>query len=291
MYRGVCANVCADDIPSLALPAENHPTTQTGDVETPPLQILYQDDYLVAIHKPSGLLVHRSPVDRRETRFAMAMLRDQLGRWVYPVHRLDKPTSGVLLFAFDAETAKQVGSQFEQQSVRKRYLAIVRGHPPLGGIIRHAIADIDDLNSRRKRPDAEPQPALTLYHRLATRELPVSVDKRYSTSRYALMDLAPRSGRRHQLRRHLKHISHPIIGDTTYGKGPHNRFFKEQFGVDRLLLAAYQLSLSHPETGAPLTLQAPLEGRFLHAVTALDWLPELPSAARPDPTNPALDLT
>lgn len=281
MSEALCANV----VRNLAPKAANAPKKQTYHVEDTPLTILYQDAHVVAIHKPSGLLVHRSPVDRRETRFAMALLRDQLGQWVYPVHRLDKPTSGVLLFALNPETAKHITGQFEAQAVRKRYLAVVRGYPALGGIVRHAIADIDDLNSRQKRADTTPLPALTLYHRLATCELPISVDKRYATSRYALVDLCPRTGRRHQLRRHMKHLSHPIIGDTTYGKGPHNRFFLDHFGVGRLLLTAYRLELTHPVTGEALCIQAPLDASFHSIIDEFGWPSRLPRGLRCDTAN------
>ncbi|MFE8069572.1 pseudouridine synthase [Marinobacteraceae bacterium S3BR75-40.1] len=234
------------------------------------LPILYQDQWLVAVHKPAGLLVHRSEIDRRETRFAMAILREQLGRKVFPVHRLDKPTSGILLFALDRDTAASVAIQFENHAVRKRYLTVVRGYPPLGGIIRHPLSVKDDRRSR-KTLDVENQSALTCYHRLARAELPFAVDKRYPASRYSLVALHPRTGRRHQLRRHMKHISHPIIGDSTYGKGNHNRFFRDQFNVDRLLLAATNLQLKHPVTGEALHLEAKPSQDFQTALEALGW--------------------
>lgn len=236
------------------------------------LPILFQDDRLVAIHKPSGLLVHRSELDRHETRFAVQLLRDQLGRHVYPAHRLDRGTSGVLLFALDKDTARQVGGQFERQEVAKTYLAVVRGHPPESGHIDHALS--------RRRDDAEwvgdnaseaAQPAVTDFRRLATCELPHAVD-RYPTSRYALVELYPQTGRRHQLRRHLKHISHPIIGDATFGKGRHNRLFQTLFGSTRMLLACTRLQLTHPD-GRALDIQAAPDDDFSRVLAALGWQP------------------
>lgn len=225
------------------------------------LPVLYQDEWLIAVHKPSGLLVHRCDIDRHETRFAVQILRDQIGQKVYPVHRLDKGTSGVLLFALNPEMARQVSGQFDRQEVAKTYLAVVRGHTPESGEIDHPLTrQYDDYEWK---PDivAEPQQAVTRYRRLATCELPYAVD-RYPTSRYALLALQPLTGRRHQLRRHLKHIAHPIIGDATYGKGRHNRLFQALFASHRMLLASVETRLTHPVTGEELLLQAPLAEDF-----------------------------
>ena len=220
------------------------------------LDILYRDDQLIAIDKPAGLLVHRSDIDRHETRFAVQLLRDQIGRRVQPVHRLDKGTSGVLLFAFDAEVAREMGRQFECGAVEKTYLAVVRGRPEESGVIDHALSRKHD-DYGRKLPIALAQPAVTYYRRLATIELPVAID-RYPTSRYALVELKPLTGRYHQLRRHLKHISHPIIGDATHGKGLHNRFFQREFGCHRLLLACVGTTFRHPLSGARIAIDGNL---------------------------------
>ena len=236
------------------------------------LPILYRDDCLVAVHKPSGLLVHRSVLDVHEERFAVQILRDQIGRHVHPVHRLDKGTSGVLLFALDRETAALVSSAFERQAVRKTYLAVVRGHPPADGVIDHPLTRRFDDAERRPEPAAEApaQDAVTHFRRLATAELPHRVD-RYPTSRYALVELSPATGRRHQIRRHLKHISHPIIGDATFGKGRHNRLFAQLFGASRLLLACTRMQLAHPHSGEALDLGAPLADDFARVLDALGW--------------------
>lgn len=239
------------------------------------LEILHRDDWLIAVHKPSGLLVHRTPLDFGETRFALQILRNQIGRRVHPVHRLDKGTSGVLLFALDEDTARRLSSQFERQEVEKRYLAVVRGHPAESGEIAHALTRrLDDSEMRDTRAENRPQDAVTRYRRLATVELPYAVD-RYPSSRYALVELEPLTGRRHQLRRHLKHISHPIIGDATFGKGRHNRFFQEHFGCHRLLLACTRLSLLHPVTGESLHLCAPPASDFAAVLAGLGWETEV----------------
>lgn len=245
------------------------------------LPILFQDDHVVAIHKPAGLLVHRSELDRHETRFAVQLLRDQLGRHVHPAHRLDRGTSGALVFALDRDTARQLGGQFERQEVAKTYLAVVRGHPPEAGRIDHALT--------RRRDDAEwvgdeaseaAQPAVTDFRRLATCELPFAVD-RYPTSRYALVELTPHTGRKHQIRRHLKHLSHPIIGDATFGKGRHNRFFQQQFGCHRMLLACVRMQFVHPLSGEPLDVVAPPDGEFATVLDALGWTTALPPGLYP----------
>lgn len=221
------------------------------------LEIVYRDAALVAIHKPSGLLVHRSNLDRHATRFAVQLLRDQIGQPVYPAHRLDRGASGLLLFALDSAVLQRLTFAFAGGAVGKTYLALVRGHPPQDGLIDHALRRIHEEGME---PGA-PQPARTAYRRLAAVELPYAVD-RYPRSRYALLELKPENGRRHQLRRHLKHIAHPIIGDATYGKGRHNRFFAQHFGVHRLLLACTELALTHPVSGLPLLLKTPLAAEF-----------------------------
>ncbi len=242
------------------------------------LPILYQDDHMVVIHKPSGLLVHRSELDRHETRFAIQLLRDQLGRHVHPAHRLDRGTSGVLVFALDKDTARALGGQFERQEVTKTYLAVVRGHPPEAGRIDHPLTRRrDDAEWVDRRSTDEAQAAVTDYRRLATCELPHAVD-RYPTSRYALVELNPLTGRRHQLRRHLEHLAHPIIGDATFGKGRHNRLFQELFGSQRMLLACVQMQLRHPVDGRPLDLAAPVDGDFARVIDALGWGPALAPA-------------
>ena len=235
------------------------------------LPIVFRDEHLVAVNKPSGLLVHRTALDRHETRFAVQILRDQTGRRVYPAHRLDRGTSGVLLFALDKDVCREAAAQFEKQQVEKTYLAIVRGHPDEGRIIDHPLTrQFDDYEFRAANATAEAQEAITRYRRLAVAELPHAVD-RYPTSRYALVELMPQTGRRHQIRRHLKHIAHPIIGDATYGKGRHNRLFGELFGCRRMLLACTALRLAHPVSGEPLRLEAPLQDDFAGVLAKLGW--------------------
>lgn len=236
-----------------------------------PLQIIYQDQYLVAINKPSGLLVHRSKIDRRETRFALQLLRDQLQQHVYPVHRLDKPTSGVLLFALSPELARSVSEQLAAQQVKKRYLAVVRGYAPESGVIDYPLKEqLDKIADRRARRDKPPQQAVTRYRRLATVELPVCVE-RYPQSRYSLVEVLPQTGRKHQIRRHFKHIAHPIIGDAKHGKGVHNRFFQQHYECHRLLLACVEMRLLHPVTGEELCLRATLDGAFEQLMHRFGW--------------------
>lgn len=254
------------------------------------LPILYRDEHLVAIAKPSGLLVHRTALDPHATASAVQMLRRQLGRHVYPAHRLDRATSGVLLFALTPEMHRALSTAFETRAIEKRYLAVVRGWPEERGTIERPLPRIVDDADPEPGADADtgtrplredpPQPACTRFRRLALVELPVRVD-RYATSRYALLELEPLTGRRHQLRRHLKHADHPIVGDTTYGQGRHNRLFRERFACARLLLAAVSLRFAHPATGRPLAIDAPLAADFAAVVDALGWSAAPVAAATP----------
>jgi tRNA pseudouridine65 synthase len=198
------------------------------------------------------------------------VLRDQLGRRVYPVHRLDKGTSGALAFALDRDTATVLAEQFASQRVRKTYLAIVRGWPPAQGLIDHPLDAVQD--GYAPAAVTEPKRCRTTYCTVATVELAVRVD-RYPTSRYALVELQPDTGRRHQLRRHLAHVSHPIIGDSTYGKGRHNRLFAERFGVKRLLLACTGLEFRHPATGHVVAVRAEPGAEFAALQRQLEWRP------------------
>ena len=219
------------------------------------LPILYQDAHLVAIAKPAGLLVHRTGLDAGETRFAVQLLRDQLGQPVWPAHRLDKGTSGVLLFALDAATASALGQQFQADAaVTKTYLAVVRGWPADAGLIDHPLTRLaDDVRPTERALTA--QPARTRYRTLARHTLPVPHGA-FAATRCALVELQPETGRRHQLRRHCKHMAHPIIGDATHGKGPLNRALAGWLGLQRLWLHAAELSLTHPHSGQPLSITA-----------------------------------
>ncbi len=233
------------------------------------LEILYQDDDLIAINKPSGLLVHRSMIDRRETRFAMQMLRDQIGRHVYPLHRLDKPTSGVLLFALSQEAARRMTEIFTQRETTKEYLAIVRGYTESHAIIDYPLKEIHDkMTDAKADKDKEAQEAISEYFTLATAELPYPVG-RYNQARYSLLSVFPKTGRKHQIRRHMKHIFHPIVGDTNYGRTEHNRLFREKFDCHRLLLHARKLSFLHPITRKQLCIEAPLDETFSRIITEL----------------------
>ena len=197
----------------------------------------------------------------------MQRLRDQLGRAVYPAHRLDRATSGVLLFALSPEIRSALGAAFEAGAVTKRYLAIVRGWPPAERLIDHPLRRLA-ADGTVVGPAA--RSAVTALATLATTEVEVQVD-RYPQARYALVALDPATGRRHQLRRHLKHANHPIIGDTSYGQGRHNRLFRERFACGRLLLHAWQVRLAHPALGRPLSITAPPPADFVAVAAALGW--------------------
>ncbi|MFO1387794.1 tRNA pseudouridine(65) synthase TruC [Cellvibrio sp.] len=241
------------------------------------LDIIYRDDYLIAINKPSGLLVHRSMIDRHETRFAMQILRDQIGQHVFPVHRLDKPTSGVLVFALSADIAVLMGDIFFRHELQKTYLAIVRGVAPEYLLLDYPLTEEQDKYTDQKARTAEPKPAVTEFFRLAQVSLPYAIDK-YPESRYSLVKCLPKTGRKHQIRRHLKHISHPIIGDAKHGKGNHNRFFQNTFDSNRLLLAATELLFTHPIINTPIRLSAPLDQTMTQLIDRFGWYNVIPKA-------------
>lgn len=226
----------------------------------PSLPILYRDAHYVAIDKPSGLLVHRTRIAEASV-YALQLLRDQLGARVYPVHRLDRPTSGVLMFALSPEAARALAEQFAERTVDKRYLAVVRGYTEAEGRIDYALQE-----DKHKAA----QPAVTDYRSLARVELPVAVG-RYATSRYSLVEARPRTGRLHQIRKHFAHIFHPLIGDTTHGEGRHNRLFRERYDIHRLLLHASSLRLRHPYCGETLLVEAPLPTELVLLFAQFGW--------------------
>jgi len=199
------------------------------------MEVLYKDAELLAVNKPSGLITHRGWANDADT--ALLRARELAGRYVYPVHRLDRATSGVLVFALTQEAAAALGRQLEAGGFDKRYLALVRGIAPESVEVDHALA---------REPGAEKKPARTSVRRLGVFE------------RYSLVEAAPRTGRPHQVRRHLKHLSLPVLGDTRYGKGEHNRACRERFALRRLALHAARLTLLHPTSAERLVLRAPL---------------------------------
>ena len=234
------------------------------------MDIIFQDDYLVAINKPPGLLVHRSAIDKRETRFAVQLLRDALGRRIYPVHRLDKPTSGVLLFALDQAMARAMGEIFSRGEVQKTYRVIVRGFTPQQGLIDYPLREQrDKMTDNLARADKPPQAAITAYRRLMAAEFQVPVEP-YSTARYSLLEVVPQTGRKHQIRRHMKHIFHPVVGDTTHGDGRHNRFFRDQLDCSRMLLHANSMEFRHPATTQPVHISAETDPEFSRVLAELE---------------------
>lgn len=235
------------------------------------MEIVHLDPHLVVVNKPAGLLVHRSAIDRHETRYALQEVRDRIGRRVYPVHRLDKPTSGALLFALSPDVARALTEQFAAGAVEKRYLAVVRGHIDAAGVIDHPLAEeLDAMTDARASGNKGPQQAVTEYRCLAHAELPHSTG-RYATSRFSLVQAFPRTGRKHQIRRHMKHLSHPIVGDTTHGDGRQNALFRAHLQCRRLLLAATGMAFAHPVSGQRIDLSAPLDAEFAAVIERLGW--------------------
>ena len=236
------------------------------------LPVLFQDRDLVVVSKPAGLLVHRTKLAADGQEFAMQMVRDQIGAQVFPVHRLDRPTSGALIFALSKETARALAEEFNARRVSKTYLAVARGilKSPRLRADYPLFEELDDRADRGADQNKDAQEAITDFELLAQAELPIQVD-RYPTSRYCLVRAKPLTGRKHQIRRHLRHLGHPIVGDVNHGVGKHNRFFQSQFGSRRLLLACTRIAFRHPASGESVEVRAPLATDFASLLSKLGW--------------------
>ena len=235
------------------------------------LNILFQDSDYVAIHKPAGLLVHRTNLDPHETEAAVQILRDQINAHVFPVHRLDRPTSGVLIFALSSNAAALMTQQFTDRLVQKKYIAVVRGHFEKEVDLDYPLKEeLDEISDKKASQQTISKPAQTLFRPLAHVELPVAVD-RYPSSRYSLIEAFPKTGRKHQIRRHLKHLDHPIIGDVNHGKDKHNKFFTENFNSKRLLLACTEISFLHPKSQIPTVIKTDLCDDYKSTLQKLGW--------------------
>lgn len=215
------------------------------------LEILYQDEFIVAVNKPHGLLVHQSPIARDAEEFALQILRDQLQKTVYPAHRLDRKTSGILLFSLDKPTDRLMQQKFQNREVDKKYLALLRGFSPAEMTINYPLA----------KEDGTIQESLTHFKTLKQFELNISSGK-HTTSRYSLVEANPETGRMHQLRRHFAHIFHPIIGDRPHGCNKQNKFWLENFQMNKMLLHASELTFTHPHSNELISIKANLSSEF-----------------------------
>lgn len=224
------------------------------------LEIIYRDEHLIAINKPHGLLVHRSSIAADASEFALQLLRDQIGMKVNPVHRIDRKTGGILLFAFNKEVEIAMQKAFMENQVSKKYLAIVRGHTP----------DAESIDYPLRKENGTLQDAFTSYTTLKHAELDIAFGK-HPTSRYSLVEAVPTTGRMHQLRKHLSHIFHPIIGDRTHGCNKQNKLFLEQWEMTTMLLHASQLIFTHPVTGEEVKIEAALQHEFSRVMGIMGW--------------------
>lgn len=246
-------------------------SVDVNEQSKPILTVLYQDEYLVAVEKPAGLFVHRSFMDKDEKYFALQLVRDQIGQYVYPVHRLDRPTSGVLLFALNRDMARQIGEMFTNKTIQKTYYALVRGHLFGEGLIDYALKEkLDKLGDKYVNRDKLAQSAQTGYQSVQTANLPIALGK-YDSVRYSLIKLLPKTGRRHQIRRHLAHLRYPIIGDINYGDNKQNPFFIQHFGFKKLMLIAKELSFIHPITQKKLVITSQFDPQWKIVFQQLNW--------------------
>lgn len=231
-----------------------------------PFPILYEDEMLVAINKPSGILVHRTGISEDRV-FVLQLLRDQLGgTHIYTTHRIDRGASGVLVFAKSQEAARFLGEQFMEKTMDKRYWILVRGWVKEPGTIDYALADRE---SGRGHLDA-----VTNYSPLGMSEIDAPIGLRYKTARFSLVEARPETGRRHQIRKHFAHINHPVIGDIRHGDVKQNKYFRDVFGMKRMMLHAASICFQHPGTGNDLVIEAPIgdDFRFGLQLAALDHI-------------------
>ncbi len=224
---------------------------------------MYEDAELLAVNKPAGLLVHKSKIASDETDFLLERIKEQAGANLYLAHRLDRATSGVLLLAKSREIAGEIGRAFMAREVVKKYLAVVRGWPAAEGEIDYPLPGVREHGPRK--------PALTRWRTLATATVPIAMG-RYPEQRYALVEASPETGRYRQIRKHFHHVSHHIVGDTSHGRGDHNRLWRIHFGMHRMLLHAWRLEFAHPLSGAKLTLVAPVDAVWRSVLERFGWV-------------------
>lgn len=216
------------------------------------LEIIFEDDHYIAINKPNGLLVHRSAIARDVETFAVQELRDQINQYVFPAHRLDRKTSGVLLFAKNKNALSSIRQLFEIKEINKEYFAIVRGFTEPKGLIDYPLTNEKGVS----------KDAITYFETLETSEIPVPLGK-FPTSRYSLVKLTPQTGRMHQLRKHMAHILHPIIGDRPHGCNKQNRHFKSTWNSETMFLHAHSMAFIHPLTFSALDIHARVPNEFI----------------------------
>jgi len=226
------------------------------------IEILYEDGELLAVNKPSGLLVHKSKIANDETDFLLERIKGQVGANLYLAHRLDRATSGVLLLAKSREIAGELGRAFMAREVTKKYLAVVRGWPAAAGEIDYPLPGVREHGPRK--------PALTRWRTLATTTVPIEMG-RYPEQRYALVEASPETGRYRQIRKHFHHISHHIVGDTSHGRGDHNRLWRIHFSMHRMLLHAWRLEFAHPASGARVVLVAKPDEVWQRVAERFGW--------------------
>ena len=249
------------------------------------LEILYRDEFLIAVNKPPGIFVHRSSMSSASEPNVVRRLRRQIDQLVTPVHRLDRATSGVLLFALDTDTARKMSRCYSERAVVKKYMALVRGYTDDRQTVDYPLKRYRDGLTTGQASGANGQQAITEIRTMCRCEVPYSAG-RYPTSRYSLIEAVPLTGRRHQIRRHLKQIAHPVIGDVRHGDNQHNHLLKKLCGLDRMMLAACYLEFQHPVTGCRTAINAPLRPDFQSPLKFLGLMAEstraegVPGAAR-----------
>jgi tRNA pseudouridine65 synthase len=222
------------------------------------LDIIFEDAWIIAINKPHGLLVHRSSLARDVSEFALQQVRDHIGAHVFPFHRLDRKTSGVLIFAKTKEVAHAMQTTFACSSTTKEYLALVRGFFPTTYQLDHPLTNEKGVK----------QSAQTDFRCLQHYELALPFGK-FPTSRYSFIAAYPKTGRMHQIRKHLNHLRFPIIGDRPHGCNKQNRLFKSEWNMTTMMLHARSVAFIHPMTGQSVTVNASMSDEFQRMIAVM----------------------
>ena len=236
------------------------------------LDVLYEDEHLIAVDKPAGMLVHPSWLDKQADQFAVSEAAKIAGQKLHTLHRLDRPTSGVLLFGKHPEVARRMQTQFMDQSIQKEYICIARGWTKNEGVFDQPLKEQHDkIADKFADPDKPPQPAVTEYLKLGHTELAIPVSK-YPKARYSLLLARPKTGRKHQIRRHFRKASHHLLGDTRFGDGRHNKFFIQNFDWRELCLRSVSMTFSHPMVSdQTLVIRSGLNSTWQQLLEQLGW--------------------
>ncbi|WP_299104587.1 pseudouridine synthase [uncultured Tenacibaculum sp.] len=227
------------------------------------LEIIYEDDFIIGVSKPNNMLVHHSDYSKNVSEEAslIQLLYSQIGHKLYPLHRLDRKTSGIILLSKAPEFVAEFQQLFYNSKIEKIYYGLVRGYSPQELLINTPVKGRDSNVYKDAETHLETKESIEI-------NIPVTP---YNTARYSIVKLTPKTGRLHQLRIHMNKISFPLIGDPKYGDNNHNHMFKEKFDCNNLFLHAYSLEFTHPYTNKQVILKTPFPNHWIKIKEAFKW--------------------